>query len=912
MAKKITAKPPLPGSDDFQYKTLIQTIPDIMYEIDVRGRFVFVSDAIKDFGYNPRELIGKHFKSIIDPKEINRVSREKVLPKYKGKITGDEYSPKLFDERRTGKRMTKNLETRLLLKKPKKNNTFRYVEIHSCGKWEEDGKGRRLIGSIGIMRDITKTKTAELALNQEKERARKYLDTAGVIMLALDTKGIATLVNNRGCEILGWPQEYILGKNWFDHFLPRESAVAVKTIFRRLIAEEIENTEYVQNLIVDRNGEQKMISWHNVVLRDEKNRIVGTLSSGEDITESRRAQELLQKSYAMTQEMLKYTPFGVWVVNQEGMVEYVNPAMVDISGDTYEQLKETNIFKCDNYKKTDLCDKIETLFAKGESFFLNYVEFTSAYSKKSTLVNFYGIPLKEENTVKALLFTEDLTGIKQAGEALQLKDKAMDSSINAIVMADLEGSITYVNSTFISMLGFTSLREAIDHPLKDFVSDDAQIQKMIDAVRNKGSWVGEIKARRKDASILDCQASSNMVKDDSGNPICIMVSLIDISEQKRIEAQLLQSQKMETIGRLAGGVAHDFNNLLTAMMNYATLAKYRIKPEDPAQEDLEQIIKVAKRAANLTHQLLSFSRRQIISLKPVDINEFVLNMDKMLRRLIREEIELVVIPQDTGFANADVGQLEQILVNLVVNARDAISAKGKITITMGNIKLAQAYSANNTEIDAGDYVWLSVKDTGSGMDENVKKHLFEPFFTTKEIGKGTGLGLATVYGIVKQHQGNIEVISEPGYGTEMKIYFPRTFDIQAESGSGGKEQVAMLGHETIFVVEDEPLVRDAVVRILEKLGYKVFSAGNGLEAMSLAQEHSEQIHLLLTDVVMPQMSGIELSRKFRIIYPGIKVLLVSGYTDDMSVLSFLDKSQAFLQKPFTEDVLARKLRDLLG
>ena len=242
MAKKRIVKLSLPAGGDFQYKTLIQTIPDIMYEIDARGRFVFISDAIKDFGYSPKELIGKHFKSIIDPKEINRVSREKVLPKYKGKITGDEYSPKLFDERRTGKRMTRNLETRLLLKKPKKNETFRYVEIHSCGKWEENEKGRHLSGSIGIMRDITKTKTAELALNREKERARKYLDTAGVIMLALDTKGAVTLINNRGCDVLGWPQEYILGKNWFDNFLPREIAPAIKAIFRRIIAGKIENT----------------------------------------------------------------------------------------------------------------------------------------------------------------------------------------------------------------------------------------------------------------------------------------------------------------------------------------------------------------------------------------------------------------------------------------------------------------------------------------------------------------------------------------------------------------------------------------------------------------------------------------------------------------------------------------------
>jgi len=773
---------PQDNSEDLQYKTLIQTIPDVMYEIDIRGKFTFVSDAIRDFGYQPKELIGQHFETIIYADDLPRVSRDVVLPEYQGKVTGDEHSPKLFDERRTGKRMTKNLEIRLKLKVPKNNQDFCYVEIHSCGKWMQNGNEKVLAGSIGIMRDITKIQ---------------------------------------------------------------------------------------------------------------------------------QAQEMLQKSYAMTQEILKHAPFGVWVVNDEGMVEYVNPAMVDISGDTYEQFKGTNIFNCVEYQKTELYEKIQELLNKGESFFLNYCEFTAACSKKTTLVNFYGIPLKEENTVKALLFTEDLTGIKQAGEALQLKDKAMDSSINAIVMADLEGSLTYVNTTFLSMLGFASMREVIDHPFKDFVSSEAQIQKMIDAVRNKGSWVGELKARRKDLSALDCQVSSNMVKDEAGNPVCIMVSLIDISEQKRIEAQLLQSQKMETIGRLAGGVAHDFNNLLTAMMNYATLAKYRIKPEEPAQEDLDQIIKVAKRAANLTHQLLSFSRRQIISLKPVHINDFVLNMDKMLRRLIREEIELVVIPQETGFANADVGQLEQILVNLVVNARDAITAKGKITVTMGNVKFPQGYSDNNIEIDPGDYVWLSVKDTGSGMDEHVKKHLFEPFFTTKEVGKGTGLGLATVYGIVKQHQGNIEAISEVGQGTEMKIYLPQVFNIQADMGSAGKDQKVMRGRETIFVVEDEALVRDAVVRILEKLGYKVFSAGNGPEAMALAEEHSEKIDLLLADVVMPQMSGIELSRKFKIIYPGIKILLVSGYTDDMSVASGLDKSQGFLQKPFTEDILAQKLRDLL-
>jgi len=385
-------------------------------------------------------------------------------------------------------------------------------------------------------------------------------------------------------------------------------------------------------------------------------------------------------------------------------------------------------------------------------------------------------------------------------------------------------------------------------------------------------------------------------------------------ERKRLEEQLLHSQKMESLGRLAGGVAHDINNLLTPILGYAQLGTMELPADHPALSCLQEIQVNAQRAATFTRQLLAFSRRQVVELKVISLNDLILDADKMLRRLIGEDIELVTLPASRlGLVKVDPGQMEQVLMNLAVNARDAMPNGGKLTIKTGDVTVAQSTARRHPQVPAGEYVTLTVSDTGVGMTEETKTHLFEPFFTTKEKGKGTGLGLSTCYGIIRQHGGFISISSELGHGTNVQVYLPR-----AESGSTPQHQPSETGQlprgkETILLVEDEPAVRELVARVLRNQGYTLLQAANGDEGLRVARQHGPQkIHLLLTDVVMPLMGGTELAQRMRALNPQAKVLFTSGYTDDTLLHHGVPESgMEFLQKPFTPSALARKVRAVL-
>lgn len=400
-----------------------------------------------------------------------------------------------------------------------------------------------------------------------------------------------------------------------------------------------------------------------------------------------------------------------------------------------------------------------------------------------------------------------------------------------------------------------------------------------------------------------------------------VVTVYDITEQKQaekeiaaLEEQLRQSQKMEAIGRLAGGIAHDFNNLLTPIGGYTKLAMAELSPNHPMYSDLQEIQKAAERAATLTHQLATFSRRQTLNPQVVNLNSILLNLDKMLRRLIGEHIELVTLPAaDLGSVKVDPSQFEQVLVNLAVNARDAMPDRGKLILETSNVTLGQYDALRHTRLVPGDYVQLTVSDTGIGMTKEVKAHLFEPFFTTKEKGKGTGLGLSTCYGIVQQSSGYIWAYSEPGQGTTFKIYLPRVEETPIVQPRREKERSLPHGNETVLLVEDEPLVRRFAYRVLREQGYTVLEAANGDDALRVVQEFTgEEIHLLFTDVVMPQMGGKELADQLKLLRPNIKVLFTSGYTDNAIVHhGVLNPGFSFLEKPFSPTDLAYKVREVL-
>jgi len=476
------------------------------------------------------------------------------------------------------------------------------------------------------------------------------------------------------------------------------------------------------------------------------------------------------------------------------------------------------------------------------------------------------------------------------------------------------GRFLSANRALARILGYDSPAELLGLDMtRDVYADPAERQRLLDRDSYTEREYDEVEAtwKRKDGRRLTVQLSVRAVRDERGAVEYYETFVRDVTERRQLETQLLQAQKMEAVGRLAGGVAHDFNNLLTVILSYSDLLLEDLPTDAPDREDVEQIRQAAVAASSLTRQLLAFSRQQVLEPRVLDVNTVVASTEKLLTRLLGEDVSLTTsLAAALGAVKVDPGQLEQIIMNLAVNARDAMPRGGRLSIETANVEMDESYVHGHPLARPGHYVMLAVSDTGTGMDAATQARIFEPFFTTKEAGKGTGLGLATVYGIVRQSSGFIWVYSEPGHGTSFKIYLPRVDEPVSPAGAPAPQVVG--GSETVLVVEDVAAVRAVTRQMLERQGYCVLEAANGATALSLARQHHSAIHLLVTDVVMPEVSGRELADQLVQLRPDMKVLFMSGYTDDAVVRhGILQEGIAYLQKPFTPDTLARKVRAVL-
>jgi len=511
----------------------------------------------------------------------------------------------------------------------------------------------------------------------------------------------------------------------------------------------------------------------------------------------------------------------------------------------------------------------------------------------------------------------DVTEQKAAEESRARLTMAVEQAGESIVVTDTRGVIQYVNPAFERITGYDRMEVIGQTPriLKSGRHDAAFYKSMWETLRRGEVWRGTFLDRRKDGTLYEEEAVISPVRDPSGRLVNYVAVKRDVTDVRRMEERLRQSQKMEAVGRLAGGVAHDFNNLLTAISGYSDLLLHRLPAYSTLRRDVEEIRKAGDRAASLTRQLLAFSRRQVLQPKVLDLNTVVTSMGEMLRRLIGEDIELSTdLSPSLSRVKADPGQIEQVIVNLAVNARDAMPGGGRITIATADADLSPAYAAAHPEVRPGPHVLLSVADTGQGMSDETQTHLFEPFFTTKEKGKGTGLGLATVYGIVQQSDGHIRVNSAADRGSTFLIYLPRVETPEADAPGRDRPHLPhpSPGTETVLLAEDEEVVRRLAREVLSGNGYKVIEAGNGREALLVAEAYRGEINLLLTDVVMPKMSGRELTERIRRIRPDLRILYMSGYTDDAILRhGVLENGIPFLQKPFTPEGLSRKVREVL-
>ncbi len=476
-----------------------------------------------------------------------------------------------------------------------------------------------------------------------------------------------------------------------------------------------------------------------------------------------------------------------------------------------------------------------------------------------------------------------------------------------------EGQLLDINPAMVEMLGYASADELAQVNLHDIYRDAEDRKRLMAQYRDQNVFRGvEAQWKRKDGTPMTVVLSGRPVRNEQGEVACYEGIVENVTERRVLEEQLRQSQKIEAVGRLAGGIAHDFNNLLMLIRGYTELLLDHAGRNESLRRYAEEIQRASDRATSLTQQLLAFSRKQVLEPKVLDLNTVVAEIQKMLQRLLGEDVELSIhLDPKLGRVKADPSQVEQVIMNLAVNSRDAMPRGGKLSIETANVELDESYARQHAGARPGRYVMLAVTDTGSGMDATTKSRIFEPFFTTKEKGKGTGLGLSTVYGIVKQSEGYIWVYSELNRGTTFKVYLPQV-DAPVEVAERRPAAFAR-GSETVLVVEDEEGVRKLAREFLEDAGYTVLEARNGEAAMGLAERYTGPLHLLLTDVVMPRMSGRELAEQLLRLRPEVKVLYISGYTDDAIVQhGVLDASVAFLQKPFTRDALARKVRDVLN
>ncbi|HXQ25410.1 MAG TPA: PAS domain S-box protein [Candidatus Acidoferrales bacterium] len=520
---------------------------------------------------------------------------------------------------------------------------------------------------------------------------------------------------------------------------------------------------------------------------------------------------------------------------------------------------------------------------------------------------------------KLVIVNRDITERKRASEALRLSEASFRSVVEnapyGIVRAGPSGQLLRVNPALQKMLGYESQEELLRMNLAtDLYSDPQQHQHILDLLASQESFRDvEVEWKRKDGTLAKARCSGRLVKNQGEEGDYFEVFAEDITEQRLLERQLRVAQKMEAIGRLSGGIAHDFNNLLGVIIGYSQVLKHKLGAGNGLFEHAEEIEKAGQSAASLTRQLLAFSRQQVLAPAVMNLNSLLSDMGKMLPRLIGEDIELALrLDPGLGRVKADQSQVEQVLMNLAVNARDALPQGGKLTIETANVTLDDAYTRYHPGSRAGDYVMLSVTDTGTGMTADTLAHLFEPFFTTKARGKGTGLGLATVYGVVKQSGGYVWVDSELGKGSSFKVYLPRIEEAVAAAKAPAPPIEALHGAETLLLVEDADALRKLAKALLEEHGYHVVPAANGAEALQIVEQRQVPIDLLLTDVVMPGMNGRALAERLGQLQTGLKVLYMSGYTDSSIVDHGVpDAGTHLLHKPFTEETLVQKVREVL-
>jgi PAS domain S-box-containing protein len=872
-----------------QYEALVETIPAGIIEIDINGNIIFCNGAgAKLVGYAVNEVTNRNVAEFLASDEASHHFQQ-----YLEEMLRDQPQPDLYF-------------TRI------KTKEGRIIDVQATWNYKRDTLGNAT-GLVSSVTDITERKEAEKRLIESEERYRTAIESSndGIALVQGD---VHIYVNKKYLEIFGYDRpEDITEKPTYFVVHPDDRAMVEENNRKRQSNEEVPSRYEFRGIKKDGTVLVIEASVAAIPFRGEP----ASLAFLRDITERRKTEEALRASEERFRTLVETTSDIVWEVDRHARYTYVSPKIQDILGyEPHEVIgkKTLDLMLPEEAKRVapllrELADagkpikQLENINLHKRGW---HVMFETSgepiYDRDGTLAGYRGID-------------RDITERKLTEGALRQSEEKYRSVVeNSLVGFCIiqDGLFRFVNKGFCEMHGYT-YEEIVDKMgPSDTVGEDKRLVQENIRKRISGEMQNidyELRAVRKDGQIITLKVFGGVIL-YNGRPASI-ATIVDITREKILELQLLHAQKMEAIGTLAGGVAHDFNNILTAIIGYGKMLEMKMNKEDPRKAYVVQILSASERAANLTHNLLAFSRKRAVELKAVNINTIISSIGKLLKSLLTEDIELQIVTSSTDMVvMVDITQIEQILLNLVANARDAMPRGGKLTIKTNEIELGSAFTKHHGYGDPGQYVLISITDTGLGMDATTKEKIFEPFFTTKEVGKGTGLGLSIVYGIIKQHRGYITVYSEPQMGTVFHIYLPivkiAVEEIQPQP------ILAKGGTETILIAEDDGYVRSITTEVFEHAGYAVIEAVDGQDVVEKFAEYKDVVDLLVLDVVMPRMNGKDAYEEIKKIRPDVKVIFSSGYTGDIIIdKGILEREYDFIQKPASPNDLLLKVREVL-
>ncbi len=877
------------------FRAVIEKSSEIISLTTADGTTRFLTpSAWRLLGWAPEEMAGQTLRDQVIPEDRERIANE------------------LARLVLTGAR-----DMAMEIRVAHRDGSIRWVE--STGTNLLDDPDVRAI--VGNYRDITESKRSEEALRESRNQLEEAQAIAHVGSWRSDVGAGDRIEWSRECYV-------IFG-------VPENTPITVASFFALIHPADRERVEHasrgayerdapydLEHRVLRPDGRACWVHERAVIERDGAGTAIGMLGTVQDVTDRRAILEALRTSEEQYRRIVEATSEGVWSYDANSVTTFMNTRMAEMLGYRVGEAVGRPIFA---FLDQSQCATAETQIVRRQPGTPERYDVQLRRKDGSKIwTSIQSSPIfgaDGRSFDGGVVLVTDIALRRLADEARGRLAAIVESSDDAIVSVDVDGAIATWNRGAETLYQYRGA-DLIGHPVSVLfppASHDQETSSSDRAAVGDTTQAYDTTHRRKDGSFVEVSVKFSPVRDITGAVIASAMVAKDLTATRQAEAihrrteeQFRQAQKMEAVGRLAGGVAHDFNNLLTVILSYSQFAIEDLKPGDPLRDDMMQIDQAGRRATELTRQLLAFSRQQMLQPRVLDINQILPPMERMLRRLLGEDVTLSLLPASAlGRVVADEGQLEQVVMNLAVNARDAMPTGGNLTIETADVHFDREHVGGPSDMPPGDYVMFSVCDTGTGMDPATCARVFEPFFTTKELGKGTGLGLSTVFGIVRQSGGYLSVFSELGHGTTFKVYLPMT-DRPADAKIEDGPPVVLRGSETVLLVEDEEQVRVVAAAILRRHGYNVLETSNGGEAFLVSKTFSARIHLLLTDVVMPRMSGRRLAEELTTQRPDMRVLYASGYTDDAIIHhGVLEAGVAFIQKPFTPDALLRKVREVI-